>query len=241
MKLYLLMALITATCMLSDNRSKVEAKQEPFNPTINEDGEGLYEDEHVFGGLQSHKPGLKVRLAQNLSEMIKKNIAVYGREYLNFDYKIPTMGVKKIRTFPFYMDVHYHDLHHDPISIDMENFAFNFTNMIIDGEPVVYLAIPMIEEWNITFSYKYKWMGMIPTSGTIKLGFRDVNALTSLKLKATQHGHLYPQLHDLVLDFGKSQLYEESNWNEFWHRQWFDLGKFILQSAYNLFGEKFIN
>ena len=43
-----------------------------------EAGEGPWEDETKFGGLNMHKPGLKVRLAQGLSELIKKNILVYG-------------------------------------------------------------------------------------------------------------------------------------------------------------------
>ena len=195
-----------------------------------------------MGGLQAHKPGLKVRLAQNLSELIKKNLLVYGREYLNFDYKIAPSGVKKLRRFPLYTNVHYWDLHHDPISIDMEKFVFNFTRMVVDEEPVVYLQIPLINEWNITFSYKYKVMGFIPCSGEgVKINFKNVNAITTLKLKATQHGHLYPQLHDLEIDFGDTKLYEDNGWNQFWHRQWFDLGKHLLQSAYNLFGVKYAN
>ena len=84
--------------------------------------------------------------------------------------------------------------------------------MVVDDEPVVALQIPLIEEWNITFTYKYKVMGFIPASGTIKIGFRNVAAEATLKLLATQHGHLYPQLHDLVLDFGQTQLYETNKW-----------------------------
>merc|ERR1712110_879337 len=123
----------------------------------------------------------------------------------------------------------------------MEKFAFNFTRMVADDEPVVYLQIPMIEEWNTTFSYSYKLLGFIPRSGTVKIGVRNVNALATLKLQATQHGHLYPQLHDLELDFGESQLYEDGAWHQFWHRQLFGFGKYILQSAYNAFGATYIN
>ena len=100
--------------------------------------------------------------------------------------------------------------------------------MVIDDEPVVAMRIPLIEEWNFTFSYKYKALGFIPCSGDIKLSFKDVGAEATVQLKATQHGYLYPQLHDITLDFGESELYEENKWWQFWHRQWFDMGKYIL-------------
>ena len=129
---------------------------------------------------------------------------MYGREYLNFDYKMKEHGVKEIRSFPIYLDVHYFNLTHDPISIDMENFSFNFTRMVVDDEAVLAMKIPLIEEWNITFTYKYKALGFIPCEGTIKVGFRNVGAEATLKLLATQHGHLHPELHDLVLDFGQT-------------------------------------
>ena len=236
------MALALAICSVANLAKAQERPPGPFVPTVPEDSaEGPYENEHVFGGLQIHKPGLKVRLAQNLSELIKKDVAVYGREFLNFDYKIPPRGVKYIRSFPFYLNLHYQDLAHDPISIDMEKFAFNFTRMVKDDEAVVYLSIPMIEEWNTTFSYNYKFLGMVNREGTATIGIRNLNALATLKLKATQHGHLHPELHDLELDFGESQLYEGSKWSQFWHRQLFGFGKYILQSAYNSFGVKYIN
>ena len=39
--------------------------------------------------------------------------------------------------------------------------------MVIDDKPVVALRIPLIEEWNFTFSYDYKALGFIPCSGDI--------------------------------------------------------------------------
>ena len=78
---------------------------------------------------------------------------VYGREYFNFDYTFMPYGVKEIRSFPFYFDFHYSDLSHNPISIDMDAFSFNFTSIVLDDERVIAMHIPLIQEWNITFSY----------------------------------------------------------------------------------------
>ena len=52
------MALTVATSMLC----QVSAKN-TFVPKFEEDEESPFEDETVFGGLQAHKPGLKLRLA----------------------------------------------------------------------------------------------------------------------------------------------------------------------------------
>ena len=204
------MALSVAIYIISDHQFHVKAQ---MIPPQDDNIEGPWEDEHIFGGLKEHKPGLKVRLAQNLSKLIKDNLLIYGQEYLNFDYKMRSAGVYKMRTFPFYMNIHFWDLHHSPISIDMEKFNFNFTHMVIDDEPVVYMQIPLIKEWDISFSYKYKHLGFIPAKGDVTISFRNVNALGTLKLKATQHGHLYPQLHDLVLDFGDTMFFEGNKWN----------------------------
>ena len=65
--------------------------------------------------------------------------------------------------------------------------------------------------------------------------------MATTELKATADGHLYPHLHDLKLDFSKTKLKHQDPWKQFWLRQCFDLAKYILQSAYDLFGVSIIN
>ena len=150
--------------------------------------------------------------------MIKKNVLVYGKEYLNFDYSFKPYGVKEIRSFPLYFDFHYSDLSHNPISLNMEEFAFNFTSMVVDEERVIALHVPLVEHWNITFSYEYKVLGFIPCKGHVTIELKNVTAKVDMKVLATQHGHLYPQIHDMKLDLGQSILTEKNKWNQFWHR-----------------------
>jgi hypothetical protein len=35
----------------------------------------------------------------------------------------------------------------------MDAFSFNFTSIVLDDERVIAMHIPLIQEWNITFSY----------------------------------------------------------------------------------------
>ena len=42
-----------------------------------------------FGGMSYHKPGLKVRMTQALSDLIKVNLLQYGVSYVNWDLSIP--------------------------------------------------------------------------------------------------------------------------------------------------------
>ena len=103
-----------------------------------------------------------------------------------------------------YFDFHYSDLSHNPISLDMEAFTFNFTSMVIDEKRVIAMHIPLIQEWNITFSYQYKILGFIPCKGHVTIELRNVTAHADVEVLATQHGHLYPQIHDMKLDLGQS-------------------------------------
>ena len=46
-----------------------------------------------FGGMSFHKPGLKVRMTQSLSDLLKENLLQYGVAYMNWDLSIPQQGV----------------------------------------------------------------------------------------------------------------------------------------------------
>lgn len=42
-------------------------------------------DSVQFGGLANHKPGLKLRMTQAVSELVKENLLQYGVAYMNWD------------------------------------------------------------------------------------------------------------------------------------------------------------
>ena len=113
-------------------------------------------DDEQFGGLKVHKPGLKVRMTQAFSDMIKKNLLQYGTAYLNWDLQWKRQGTKRINTFPIYTDVHYRNLKWDPFKIDIEKAQLNYTHMVVDDTPVVYMEVPAIKHWTIAFDYMYK-------------------------------------------------------------------------------------
>ena len=41
-----------------------------------------------FGGLSMHKPGLKVRVTNAFSEMVRENLLQYGNAYFTYDFKM---------------------------------------------------------------------------------------------------------------------------------------------------------
>ena len=100
---------------------------------------GPYTDDSVMGGLQAHRPGLKVRVTQRMTELIKTHLFDYGVEYINYDHTWEKEGWLAVDFFPFFINAHYNNLVHDPIKLDLENFNLNFTHMASDNEPVVYM------------------------------------------------------------------------------------------------------
>jgi len=85
-----------------------------------------------FGGLTGHKPGLKVRMTQAVSDLVKENLLQYGMAYLNYDMKIPEQGIYHISSFPLYTDVHYSNLKYEPMKLDVSTAALNYTHMVVD-------------------------------------------------------------------------------------------------------------
>jgi hypothetical protein len=57
----------------------------------------------------------------------------------------------------------------------------------------------------------------------------------------TDKGLLYPQLHDIHVDFGDSELYMDSPFKQFFYRQGFHLVKYIVMDAINRFGKSMYN
>lgn len=67
-------------------------------------------------------------------------------------------------------------------------------------------------------------------------------ALASFTLGATDKGHIYPQMHDLVIDYAQSQIYvDDSPLTQGYYRQMFQVFKYVSMSAINAFGKSFGN
>ena len=133
--------------VLAASAASVLASQ-PVDPTSND---------VQFGGLSAHKPGLKLRVTQAVSDLLKHNLLQYGQAYLNFDLQLPKNGVYKISSFPLYTDVHYSNLWHDALKLDISKAALNYTHMVVDQAAVVYFELPMVEHWRVAFDYAYKY------------------------------------------------------------------------------------
>ena len=192
-----------------------------------------------FGGLAGHKPGLKLRMTQAVSDLVKENLLQYGVAYMNWDLKIKKEGTVPIRSFPAYFDFNYYDLVYDPFKIDISNAALNFTHMAVDEKAVVYMELPVVRSWRVMFDYYYKYL--FAHSGKMEIDFYDTQAIVTSELKATTDGHLYPHLHDFKINIEHSRLYHTNAFSQFIYRQFFDLSKYIIQSAYNMFGTSIIN
>jgi len=139
-----------------------------------------------------------MRVTQALSDMIKKDLGHYGTTYLNFDVKWPELGMYPVKFFPFYFDFHWFNLRTDPFLIDMDGFAFNFTRMATDDADVVYFKIPVVKKWQVYFDYDFWYI--FHFTGSMSIEFHDLEALVTLQMKATEHGELYPQVHNVKIN-----------------------------------------
>ena len=144
----------------------------------------------MFGGLKTKKPGLKVRLTQALSDMIKKDLLNYGTAYLNFDIKWPETGIYSVKFFPFYFDFTWFNLRTDPLLVNVDRFAFNFTKMAKDNTDVVFVEIPVVESWRVYFDYDFWYI--FHFTGQMSIEFSNLQAVLAVTMKATEQGHLYP-------------------------------------------------
>ena len=89
--------------------------------------------------------------------------------------------------------------------------ALNYTHMAVDGEPVVFFRAPMIED--LAFEMDYDgWLITSPIKGHLKLELEETYVLLTTKLRTAHDGVLYPELHDLHVDFGNSNIYTEGWW-----------------------------
>ena len=111
---------------------------------------------------------------------------------------------------PWSIDVYYSNLTHDPISLNMNKFAMQFTHMAVNSAQVVYMHLPLINKWAYQFDYVYRFAKM-DFSGNMKIVAADTFAKTTTNWKATDKGYFYPSIIDLEVDFGTSHLEVESS------------------------------
>ena len=76
--------ILTAFCCLV---TRLTAQGIDYNPTVINADDNPFKGDMQFGGIPNVKPGLKVRLAQGLTYMIKENMLQYGLAYLNYDFQ----------------------------------------------------------------------------------------------------------------------------------------------------------
>jgi hypothetical protein len=48
-------------------------------------------------------------------------------------------------------------------------------------------------------------------------------------------------MHDLEIDFGDSEVYNDGSFMQYWYRQLFHITKYVLQNSVNMFGTQIIN
>ena len=185
-----------------------------------------WRDGHIFGGLQTEKPGLKVRITQKLTDMIKKHLLSYGVAYLNWDVQLPEVGEYKINLFPIITTFFWSNLRADPIVVDLDAFAFNYTHMKKTQDPVVYFQIPVVEKWRVYFDYEF-WF-IFHFKGQMSIEFRELELTCSVNFRATERGQLYPKIEALKINLTKSTLYHDKKFAEWWYRQFFDVFKHLF-------------
>jgi len=224
----------------AEKAAKKEERHHEFDPLTDEYDERKFGRDKKHGGLSIYKPGIKVRLAQGLTQLMQKQLLTYIQTFYNFDYDWAEQGEYKIHIFPIYTKFKYWDFECDPIALDPYKFSFNFTEMKIDGEPVVLMNIPLIHNWQMRFGYQYRIFG-IPFKGQMEVHLNDVNAFVTTSLKATSHGHLYPKLHDFRLDMGYSQVFTPHKLGQWFIRQFTNTARYMLEHALKMFGKGIIN
>ena len=85
------------------------------------------------GGLCGVQPGVKVRVYQELVDLIKQHYAPRALQYWKYEFSLPKEGTEKVAMFPFYFDFNWsHFVESDPLSVDLKHFIFNFDQEVIE-------------------------------------------------------------------------------------------------------------
>lgn len=205
--------------------------------------------EEVTGYGLPENPGLKVRVAQGFIDMVKRNLLDYGRAYLNFEAQINPTGMMPIQWWPFKFTIAYRNWEHDPIQLDFTDFKFDLTKMKRDHEPVIFIELPLVDFWKVVFDYDWLSPLYFDDSGRVQFEFNQTSALVTLKLDTTEYGHLYPQIHDLKLDYfqtemtliGDDMAQVGGHIKRLYYQAWFKVLKSVTQASLNRFGKVIYN
>ena len=108
-----------------------------------------------------------------------------------------------------------------------------------DDADVVYIRVPVVKKWKIYFDYDFWYVFHFTNEMSIE--FHNLDALVSFKLRADEHGHLYPQIHDVKINIANSVLFHKNQFFQWMFRQFFDPGKYIIQNGVNYFGPGMFN
>jgi len=80
---------------------------------------------------------------------------------------------------PLIINMNYFNLMHSPIQVDMKSFIFNFTTMVKDQTPVVFMQLPLIKEWAFDLDYKSQFV-LFAQSGHMKVDLLNAYALATV-------------------------------------------------------------
>lgn len=134
-----------------------------FDPDKDLFNEGKFGEEKPSGGLEYYKPNLKVRVTEQMAELMQEELLVYLQTYYSYDYEWPTEGTYYLDMFPVFTNITYADLKVDPFLIDPHWFKFNLTKAV-DTHGVedskISMSIPLVEDWEVsaTVTYELFWV-----------------------------------------------------------------------------------
>ena len=105
--------LVTVSIIMTDYVVKADYAdiwQEPADRSTE-----IWNEDKNGGGLKNF-PGLKVRIAQGLIDMIKTNLIEYGQDYFDINHRLNVAHKDfRVHMFPFNMHCAYGNITHDPI------------------------------------------------------------------------------------------------------------------------------
>ena len=96
------------------------SQKSPEIPTIEHFNSG----KEKFGGLTTVNPGLKIRIAQGLTDILQQNLILYGMTYLNIQESDLEEHNFFINIWPLNLDLRWHNIIREPVQIDFSSFIF---------------------------------------------------------------------------------------------------------------------
>lgn len=166
----------------------------------------------------------------------------YGQDYLNINYKLNKAHKEfHFNMFPIRLHGMYSNVTHQPFQLEMSTARLDFTRMASDLENVVFIELPLIKFFKMAFDYEWETF-LLHGKGRFDLTLNQTTAIVTLKLGTTDKGHLYPQIHDLKLNYTGATLTPEGNlFKKLFYAQIFTITKYVSMAALNRFGARVYN